>query len=48
VERACHDTVGGVEGLLDTVTVVNIDVDVENAGVDAKQLENTKNTLGKY
>jgi hypothetical protein len=36
VEGDGHDAVGGVEGLLNTVAVVDIDVDVENARVEAE------------
>jgi len=43
VERAGHDTIGGVESLLDTVAMVDVDIDVENTRVDTKQLENTEN-----
>jgi hypothetical protein len=31
VERDAHDAVGGIEGLLDAIAVVNVDVDVQNA-----------------
>lgn len=44
VERAGHYAVGGVECLLDTVAVVNINIDVKNTRVDAKQLKYAKNT----
>lgn len=43
VEGAGHHAVRSVEGLLHTVTVVDIDVDVKNAGVDAQQLKDTEN-----
>lgn len=45
VERARHNTVGRVEGLLDTVTVVDVDVNVEHTGVDAQKFENTENAI---
>ena len=40
VERDGHDAIGGVEGLLDAVAVVHVDVDVEHALVVLEQLEN--------
>jgi hypothetical protein len=45
VERAGHDTVGGVEGLLDTISVVNVDVDVQNALLVSKELEDRENDI---
>lgn len=45
VERDRHDSVGGIEGLLDTITVVNIDIDVEDALVEAQELEDTENDI---
>ena len=30
VERHSHDSVSGIEGLLDTITVMNVNVNVEN------------------
>ena len=39
VEGEGHDAVGGPEGLLDPVAVVDIDVDVEYAGVVEEELE---------
>jgi hypothetical protein len=35
VERGGHDAVGGVERFFDSVAVVDVDVDVENAGVES-------------
>lgn len=39
VEGEGHDAVGGPEGLLDAVAVVDVDVDVEDARVVAQELE---------
>ena len=39
VEGDGHDAVGGVEGLLDAVSVVDVDVDVEDALVVLEELE---------
>ncbi len=39
VEGEGHDAVGGPEGLLDAVAVVDVDVDVEDAGVVEEELE---------
>ena len=45
VERDSHDAVGGVEGFLDAVAVVNVDVDVENAWVEAEEFQNAKHDV---
>jgi hypothetical protein len=45
VERHSHDSVGRVEGLLDAITVVDIDVDVEDALLETEQLQDTKNNV---
>lgn len=39
VEGECHYSIGGPEGLLDAVAVVDVDVDVEDAGVVEEELE---------
>jgi len=36
VEGDCHDTVRGVKSFLDTIAVVNINVDVQDARFEAK------------
>jgi hypothetical protein len=41
VERASHDAVGCVEGFLDTVTVMNVDINVENTLVESQELNNS-------
>lgn len=48
MERARHDTVGSVKGLLDTVSVVDINVNVENARVDPQQLQDTENAMVSF
>jgi hypothetical protein len=45
VEGDSHDSVGRVESLLDTVTVVNVDVNVEDSLLKAKELNNTENDV---
>lgn len=45
VEGAGEDAVGGVEGLFDAVTVVAVDVDVEDAGEGAEELEDAENDV---
>jgi hypothetical protein len=47
VERAGHDPIGGVERLLDAVTVVDVDIDVENALVVSQKLENPEDDVCK-
>jgi hypothetical protein len=45
VETGGHDAVRRVEGLLDTVTVVDVNVDVENTLVVAEKLEDTEDNV---
>lgn len=45
VERAGHHPVGRVEGLLDAVAVVDVDVDVQDAGVVPQQLEDAEDDV---
>lgn len=49
MEGHSHDAVGQVKGLLYAVTVVNVDVNVENSGVVSKKHAGLKkkHTLGK-
>jgi hypothetical protein len=47
VERDGHDAVGRVEGLFDAVAVVHINVNVENALVEAEQLDDAENDVWK-
>ena len=44
VERHCHDSVSGIEGLLDTITVMNINVNVENTLVVPESQSKTVTT----
>jgi hypothetical protein len=45
VEGAGHDAVGRVESLFDTITVVDINVDVENARLESEELDNAQNNV---
>ena len=45
VQTESHDAVGAVEGLLDAVAVVDVDVDVQDAGVDLEQLEDGQDNV---
>jgi hypothetical protein len=45
VEGHCHDAIRGVESFFHTVTMVNIDINVENALLESEQLEDTKNNI---
>lgn len=45
VERYSHDPVGRVKSLLDTITVMDIDVDIEDALVEAQQFEDAQNNV---
>ena len=41
VEGYGHDAIGRVKGFLHTITVVNIDIDVENALLESQELEDS-------
>ncbi len=45
VKRAGHDTVGSVEGLLNAITVMNIDVNVKNSLLEAQELDDAENNV---
>lgn len=45
VERAGHHARGVIKGLLHTVPVVNVDVDVQNALVNSQQLQNREGNV---
>jgi hypothetical protein len=45
VERNSHDTVGGVESLLNTITVMDINIDVEDPLFKSKEFENTEDDI---
>jgi hypothetical protein len=34
VERASHDPIGGVEGLLDAIAMVDIDINIKDSGME--------------
>ena len=40
-----HDAIGGVEGFLDTVTMVHVDVDIKHALLVPQKLDNTKDNV---
>lgn len=45
VERNSHDTVGGVESLLNTIAMMDIDVDVEDPLFKSKKFENAEDDV---
>jgi hypothetical protein len=45
VERNGHDTVGSVKGLFNTVSVVNVNVDVENTLLIPEQLDDSEDDV---
>jgi hypothetical protein len=45
MERAGEDSIRRVERLLDSVSVVDVDVDVEHSGVDTEQFEDAENDV---
>jgi len=42
-----HDSIGAVESFLDAIAVVDVNVDVEHAGVVLEQLEDSENDVLK-
>ena len=45
VERNGHDTVGAVEGFLNAVTVVHIDVDIKHTRVETEELDDAEDDV---
>lgn len=45
VEGDGHDTVGRIEGLLDTISVVDVNIDVEDALLESKEFEDTEDNV---
>lgn len=45
VKATCHDAIRRVEGFLNTVAMMDVDVDVEHSGMIPKQLEDTKDDV---
>ena len=45
MKRACHDAVRSVKRLLNSVSMVHIDVNVEDARMVPQELENSKDDI---
>jgi hypothetical protein len=45
VKRDCHDSIGGIEGLLHTIAMVNVDVDVEDALHRSQQFQDAEHNV---
>jgi hypothetical protein len=45
VEGYGHDAIGGVEGFLDTIAVVDVNVDVQNALLVSQKLDNAEDDV---
>lgn len=45
VEGARHDSVGQIESFLNTITVMNIDIDVQNSLICFKELKDGQYTI---
>lgn len=45
VERHGHDAIGSIEGFLNTITVVDIDVDVENPLLESQEFEDAEDNI---
>lgn len=45
MEGASHDPIGQIEGLLNTITMVDIDIDIQHSLVGLKQLQNGKHAI---
>ena len=47
MERDCHNAIGGVESFFHTVTMVDVDIDVENALLKPEELDDAENNVCK-
>lgn len=45
MEGASHDPIGEIEGLLNTITMVDIDINIQHSLVGLKQLQNGKHAV---
>jgi hypothetical protein len=45
VKRDGHDAVGGIEGFLDSVTVVDVDVNIQDSLLEAEELDDPQNDV---
>jgi len=45
MERHSHDSVGSIERFLNTVAVVNVNVDVQNPLLESKELNDAKDDI---
>jgi hypothetical protein len=45
LKAASHDAVSSMKNFVDTVTVVAVDIDVENVGIGAEEFENAKDNV---
>lgn len=45
MEGACHDSIGEVESFFDTVTMVDINIDVEDSLVSFKELKDGQHAV---
>jgi hypothetical protein len=45
VEGDGHNAIGGVKGLLDTVTVMDINVNVKDSLLESQKLKNAENDI---
>lgn len=45
MEGASHDPIGQIEGLLNTIAMVDIDIDIEHSLVGLEQLQNGKHAI---
>ena len=45
MKGACHDSIGKVKGLFYSVSMVDININVEHSLVDFEEFENSQNTV---
>jgi len=45
METNCHDAVGTVKGFLDTISMVDVNIDVQNTLVLLEQFQNGQNAI---
>lgn len=45
VETTRHDSISSIEGLFDSISMMHVDIDVEDSGVVSEQFENTEDNI---
>jgi hypothetical protein len=45
VERDRHDTVRGIKGLFNSITMVDIDIDIQNSLLEPEELDDAEDDI---